>query len=206
MHLKWRLNRAANLLIQDLKSKLDDISPDLLAPIRNPTRDPTVYREAIELCAQLSKQQSIKYGYIYIHYSNKIDRRAKKRCSMKDYFNLLSAWTKIKTTYEMLKHATLVYGQIDLSKPLSAVELDIIQFAQNNLNHIVPAYLEIIPTKSVQGFIEIENNNLKFLLVDATESLADRFPVTFIIDNGELYHRFTFEIFLLQDASRDSAS
>jgi hypothetical protein len=197
MKPKWRLNRAANLLVRDLRSKLDCISPDLLAPIRKPTRDPTIYREAIELCTQLARLQNIKYGYIYIHYRNKIEKRAKKRCSTKDYLELLSAWTRIPTTYEMLKQTTLVNGQIDLSKPLPAIELDLMQFAQNNLDLIVPIYLAIIPTKSVQGFIEIKNNKMEFLLVDANESLSDRFPVTAIIDTSEFYHRFLFDAFIV---------
>lgn len=206
MHPKWRLNRAANLLIQDLKSRLDAISPDLITPVRKPTRDITLYQAGIELCAELARLHPPRYGYIYIHYRDKIDRRARKRCSLNSYFNfLVSSSNTIKTTYEMIKHVSIqtINNEIDLIKPLEAIELDVMKFAQDNLNVIVPAYLDIIPTKAVQGFIQVKNNQLEFLFVESNESLVDRFPVTATIETSQIYHKFIFDVFVMRNNQQE---
>lgn len=199
-HPKWRLNRAANILVKDLVSKLNAISPDLLANTRKPTRDIKIYQAGIATCCELSKVNPPKYGYIYIHYCNKIDKRALKRCSLNSYFNFLATSSNtIETTYEMLKHVTInTFGnEIDLTKPVESIELDVMNFVQDNLIRIVPIYQTIIPTKAVQGLIQIKNNQLEFLLVDAAESLADRFPVTAIIETQDNYYKFLFDAFIV---------
>ncbi len=195
MQPKWRVSRTGNFIVNYIKDSINAIDPGLLSKNRkNQPKTIEPYQKAIDLLFDLAKCQNLKYGYLFEHYRLRLDLRAFKRCPYEQYFEFMMSLKTIPTSYEMANYIKIITEptRIDLTLHSDIIDLNLMQFAQDNLNLIVPSYLKIIKSKSVQGLITADEGWLTFLLVDAQESLPDKFPVTAKI-NDRVY---LFDVYL----------